>query len=295
MKKLKKLFGGINITWPKLIIFAIIAGAYTAFMAILPIAKYTSFADIAISLEVWILFGIIIIMNSKSALDSATKCFVFFLISQPLVYLLRVPFYKRGFEIFHYYPAWFICTLLTIPMGFIGYFLKKDKWWGILILFPILLVLGGHYIMYLTETVSFFPYHLISATFCLLSLLAYPWFIFKNQKLKFASMAISILIIIAGSTFVAVKGRVYYNAIIMYSGGSEGMTFDDTYKVYFKDKTYGNVYIVYNAQLKEYVVDADFAKIGKTELTIESPEGDKTAFDIDIKRDTYNLTKKQQP
>ena len=31
---MKKLFGGINLTWKKLIIFAVIAGAYTAIMAI---------------------------------------------------------------------------------------------------------------------------------------------------------------------------------------------------------------------------------------------------------------------
>ena len=89
MKKLKILFGEINLTWIKLIIFSIIAGAYTALMALLPLAKDTSFADITISFEVWILFGILIIMNSKSALDSGLKCFVFFLISQPLVYLIQ--------------------------------------------------------------------------------------------------------------------------------------------------------------------------------------------------------------
>ena len=86
---MKKLFGGIDLNWKKLIIFAIIAGVYTAIMAMLPIAKDTSFADITISFEVWILFGIFIIMNSKSAKDSALKCFVFFLISQPLVYLIQ--------------------------------------------------------------------------------------------------------------------------------------------------------------------------------------------------------------
>ena len=75
---MKKLFGGINLTWKKLIIFAIIAGVYTAIMAILPMAKDTSFADITITFEVWILFGILIIMNSKLAKDLALKCFVFF-------------------------------------------------------------------------------------------------------------------------------------------------------------------------------------------------------------------------
>ena len=72
----------------KTIIFAVLAGIYTAIMAMIPITKNTSFRDIAISFEVWILFGVLIIMNSKSPKDSALKCFVFFLISQPLVYIL---------------------------------------------------------------------------------------------------------------------------------------------------------------------------------------------------------------
>ncbi len=71
MEKIKKLFGGIDLTWKKVIIFAVIAGAYTALMALLPAAKDTSFEDITISFEVWILFGIIIITNSRSAVDSA--------------------------------------------------------------------------------------------------------------------------------------------------------------------------------------------------------------------------------
>lgn len=75
---LKKLFGGINLTWTKLIIFAVCSGVYTAVIAMLPVVQNTSFRDLVETFEVWILFGIFIIMNSKSAKDSAIKCFVFF-------------------------------------------------------------------------------------------------------------------------------------------------------------------------------------------------------------------------
>ena len=87
---MKKLFGGINLTWKKLIIFAVIAGVYTALMAMIPITKDTSFRDIAIMIEWWILFGIIIICNSKSPLDSALKCFVFFLIKSKIQFNLII-------------------------------------------------------------------------------------------------------------------------------------------------------------------------------------------------------------
>lgn len=86
----------MNVTWPRLILFAVAAGVYTGIMALLPIARDTSFADISISFEVWVLFGILLIVNGKTPLDSALKCFVFFLISQPLVYLVQVPFSDRG-------------------------------------------------------------------------------------------------------------------------------------------------------------------------------------------------------
>ena len=87
---MKKLFGGLNITWPKLIVFSVICGVYAGVMALLPITADTSFRDISISFEWWILFAIIIIVNSRSPLDSVCKVFVFFLISQPLVYLVQV-------------------------------------------------------------------------------------------------------------------------------------------------------------------------------------------------------------
>ena len=66
---MKKLFGDLNLTWKKIIIYSILIGIYTAVVATIPALKYTSFHTIAVTLEVWILFGILIIMNSKSNKD----------------------------------------------------------------------------------------------------------------------------------------------------------------------------------------------------------------------------------
>lgn len=224
MKALEKLFGGIDLTWKKLIIFAIIAGVYTAVMAILPIAEDTSFEDITISFEWWILFGIIIIINSKSNLDSALKCFVFFLISQPLVYLIQVPFNPYGFGIFIYYRYWFIWTLLTIPMGFIGYYMKKNKWWGILILTPMLLFLGEHISGFLSETIFSFPYHLLSLIFCIVTMYIYVLFIFKDKKIKIAGVIISSIIILV-TVVVALLNPPVYNTTLLVSGGESRSNF----------------------------------------------------------------------
>ncbi len=284
---MKKIFGEINLTWKKLIIFAIVCGVYTGIMAILPITRDTSFRDISITFEWWILFGILIIINSKSPKDSAFKCFIFFLISQPLVYLVQVPFYELKWEIFKYYPGWFVWTLCTIPMGFIGYYLKKDKWWGLFILTPILLFLGYHYNGFLSETLSFFPNHLISTIFCLTTLIIYPLYIFKNKKVRIAGIIISIIIIITMSIF-ATANKSMYNTTILISS-PEKVIFDNTYKVSLEDEKYGKVFIVYEKNIEDYMVNAEFNKTGKTKFIIESPQGEKHIFDLTINRSSYHI------
>ena len=288
---MKKIFGELNITWKKIIILAIIFGVYPGIMALLPITKDTSFRDISISFEVWILLGILIITNSKTAKESALKCFIFFLISQPIIYLVQVPFSRLGWQLFGYYKPWFIWTLLTIPMGYIGYYMRKEKWWSILILTPILIFLGYHYYGFLSETVSFFPNHLLSMLFCLVTMLMYPLVIFKNKKIKITTLVISILLIIGATLVIVTKGSTTYNTTILTSGGGAGVIFDDTYEVSLKDNSYGNVYIVYEENIEDYMVNAEFTKTGTTEFIITSPEGKTTTFKLTIYRTSYDIEK----
>ncbi len=288
---MKKLFGSINLTWVKLIVFAVIAGVYTGVMAFLPIARDTSFADISISFECWVLFGILIIVNCKKPLESALKCFVFFLISQPLVYLVQVPFSERGWELFAYYPPWFIWTLLTLPMGFGGYYMRKEKWWSFFILAPMMLFVGYHYIGFLQEAVAFFPNHLLSAIFCAVTVIIYPIFIFNNKKLKTAGLIFAVLIIAAATVFALTAEKRTYNTTVMISGGSQNVEFDDTYTVSLEDESYGKVFIVYEENIECWMVNAEFTKTGETKLFIESPKGEKWSFDLTIYRDSYRIEK----
>ena len=293
MNKVKNLFGELNITWKKLIIFSICIGIYTGIVAILPFLEGTSFQDIAISFEWWILFGTIIIMNSKSAKDSALKCFIFFLISQPLVYLVQVPWSSAGWQIFNYYKPWFIWTLLTIPMGFIGYYLKKDKWWGLFILAPVMIFVGFHYESYLSSAISSMPYHLLSAIFCLITIFIYPYFIFNNKKVKNIGLIFAVLIIAIFTVIAINDKKVYYNTTLMVSGGSYE-TFDSNYKVKLKDNEYGKVYIKYIESIGDYGIFADFNKPGETELIIESPEGEVVVYNLTIRKNSFDLNKKEE-
>lgn len=280
---MKKIFGGINLTWPKVIVLGIIMGVYTAVIAMLPIAKDTSFSDLTVTFEVWILFGIFIIMNSKSAKDSALKCFVFFLISQPLVYLIQDVI--TGSNLFsQFYKYWFIWTVACLPMGFIGYYMKKDKWWGLIILTPILVLLGEEFGGYLSKTMFSFPRHLLTTIFCAFTLIIYPLAIFKNKIGKIGGVIISGIIIIIFAILCIINPPIYSTDIL--SNGEE-YQFDDTYKVYLVDDKYGDLSVKYEPGIEDWMVHAEFKKAGKTEFVLESPDGKKTLFDITIKKDTY--------
>ena len=286
---MKKIFGGIDLTWKKLIIFSILAGIYTAIVATVPALKYTSFHTIAVTLEVWIFFGIFIIMNSKSNKDAALKCFVFFLISQPLIYLLQVPFSWQGFRLFSYYKFWFIWTILCLPMGYIGYYMKKDKWWGYFILFPMILLLASSYHSYLSYFMFSYPKYLLICLFCVASMVIYPLYIFRNKKVRVVGVVISSLFIIMVTVIGILNPPVYSTEIL---GSSDDFLFDNTYKVYLKDKKYGSVSIVYMDDIEEYMVHADLKREGKTILVIESPSHEKYEYSLAIKRDSYDIKKK---
>ena len=288
-KLLKKLFGGIDLTWPKLIIAAIIAGVFTAAMAIIPIFKNTSFITITVTFEVWILFGILIIMNSKSNLDAALKCFVFFLISQPLVYLIQVPFSWQGWNLFGYYKYWFIWTLLCFPMGFIGYYMKKNKWWGYLILLPMIVLTAESFLGYFSDFLFSRPRYILISLFCAAAMILYPIAIFENRKIKLVGAAIGAVIVIACTALCLLDPPVYSTEIM---GNGEEYQFDDSYTVCLADEKYGDVAIRYMDSLEDYFVHADFKRGGDTVLTMVSPSGEKTEYDLHIERSTYELTER---
>ena len=285
---MKKIFGGINLTWKKLFAFAILIGIYTGIIAMIPMLKDTSFNDITVTFEVWIFFGIFIIMNSKSAKDSALKCFVFFLISQPLVYIVQ-DLINHSNLFMTYYRFWIGWTIACIPMGFIGYYMKKDKWWGLLILTPIMILLGSEYSGYLSRTMFFFPRHLLTSLFCVVTLIVYPLVIFKNKKVRIVGEVINVIIIILMSAICLINPPKY--STDLFSNG-DTYQFDDTYKVYLKDSKYGNLSIEYNDNFKDWMVHAEFKKGGKTEFVLEAPNGEKRVFDITIEMNKCDFKEK---
>ena len=289
-KGIRKLFGGLNLTWPRLLLAAVLAGVYTAAMALIPALAHTSFHTIAETFEVWVLFGILIIMNSRSNLDAALKCFVFFLISQPLVYLIQVPFSTLGWSLFSYYPYWLVWTVLCLPMGWIGYYMKKGKWWGYPILLPMIGLTAASYRSWFASFLFYRPRYLLICLFCACGMILYPAAIFSDRRIRTVGAAVGA----AGVIILTVLGILHppvYSTELLSGASVPGLS--DACTASLADARFGSVGVVYFEQLEEYMVHADFKRAGKTVLTLEFPDGEKREYDLTIDLYTYDLRQRE--
>ena len=93
-------------------------------------------------------------------------------------------------------------------------------------------------------------------------------------------------------TFITFTNDITYNTTLLVSDSETGEVFDDSYKVYLEDEKIGKVYIEYDESLEDYRVNAEFRRAGITNLALEDSNGNKTIYEIDVKRNTYKITKK---
>lgn len=193
---LSKLYGGLNMSWKNVVLFAAGTAVLSAIVLIVPVFKDTSFEMIGVAFEAWILFAVIIMANCEKPLESALKTFVFFLVSQPLIYLFQVPFSYMGWQILRYYYNWIVWTLLTFPMAFVGWFIRKKNWLSVLIFAPVFAYLGYMAYGYGLESVTNFPRYLIAALFCLLQIVLYILVFFPDIKQKLAGACVPVLAVI---------------------------------------------------------------------------------------------------
>ncbi len=89
-------------------IAAVVCGVVTGLILSIPFLENTSVFNIGTCFEFWVLMAVIIAYGSKKPLEAGLKVFVFFLISQPLVYLVKAPFSELGLGEFKFYPGWFV-------------------------------------------------------------------------------------------------------------------------------------------------------------------------------------------
>ena len=198
MTKLRHYFGEINMTWAKVIILALATAVYTAVVNLIPIFSDTSFSDIAADLDGWFLFALFIIMNSRTWKEASIKTFIFFLISQPLIYLIEVPW--LGWGVFGYYKYWFIFTLLTLPGAAIAFLVKKENWLSVLVLSVATCFLSFESVNYLKTALTVFPRHLLSAIFSLALAIFFIICFLKDNKKKIVALLL-VTIVFLGSLF----------------------------------------------------------------------------------------------
>ena len=228
---LDRLYGGLNMSWTAVILFAVGAAVLTAVFLIVPIFKNTSFERMGVTLEAWIFFAVIIMANCRKPIESALKTFVFFLISQPLIYLIQVPFSALGWGLFGFYRTWFIWTIFTFPAAFVGWYIRKKNWLSLLILLPVLFFLASTCIEGVQSALRHFPRLLLMAVFCLLQVLlclfAFTGSVWQKLTGLVVPLAAAIILLLArpqveinSAVFLPGDPILSENAVVSVEGGS---------------------------------------------------------------------------
>lgn len=122
-------------------------------------------------------------------------------------------------------------------------------------------------------------------------MIIYPLVIFENKKIRIAGILTGTLILTIFVALVFTKPTTY-DTVILTNGGSAGAVFDNSYKVYLSDDSFGTVDIRLEPGLDDWVVHAIFKKTGNAEVTLESINGEKTTYEITVKNNTYDINKK---
>ena len=194
MEKLNKLFGGLNMSWPKVIVFALIVGAYSGIVSIIPALEQTSFHDIDVTTEMWVIFAFVIATNCEKSWEAALKIFVFFLITQPVIFAIEVlAGLNFDMAMYYYTTNWGPKTLFTLPGGFIAFYIKKQNWIGAIILGLGCALQGVMGVCYLEMLVKNPPFHLLTCIICFGSIFAFAWGIQNDNKRRAVCLAIAIL------------------------------------------------------------------------------------------------------
>ena len=202
MKLIGKYFGGLDMSWKKVIFLAVVCGVTTGLLLCLPFIEGTSFENIGVCMEAWIALALLVILNSEKPVEAGLKTFVFFLISQPLIYLIQVPFSWMHWEIFMYYKRWFIITLLTLPGGMIAWFTKKGNTLSMLILAVAdAILMFMEFPMHLYSLIHHFPHQMIALAFILASSCFYTLHLLKKKELRVMSFILKALFLAAGLVY----------------------------------------------------------------------------------------------
>lgn len=187
-----------KMTWKKVLILSVVSAVITAVLNCIPALDQTSFTAPAETLEIWIVLALFVIMNCEGYKEAMAKTFVFFLISQPLIYLIEVPFKAARWDLFSYYPYWALLTVLTIPGAAIAYRVKKDdilSALGLCVANGIMIFTGCSWLKSLIDAP---PHRLIATVFCFVVPFVMIFVLLKQKKSRIAAIVVTLVILAVG-------------------------------------------------------------------------------------------------
>ncbi len=202
----------LRMSWPMVILFAVAVGLYTGQIMLIDSLKDTSFQDIGISYEWWVIFAIFLVVHCEKSWEAMLKCFVFFQISQPLVYIVEMLFGSLTMDMAWYYyrNIWLPATILTIPGGFIAYHCKKQNLIGAVILGlgnTLQIALG---ISYFAQAISHFPCHLLSGVVCFASVGVMSFRLQKKKWNRLIALVLPLVLAAALLIFMILDKRTMF-------------------------------------------------------------------------------------
>lgn len=258
-----------------MLLLAVGTAVIVSVLKLLPALTDTSLQDPAVNPEFWLLCGVFIAINCEKWQESALKTFVFFLVSQPLIYLIQMPFSALGWGIFQYYIYWFKITLLT-PFAAVAVFLiRKKNWLSAVILAGGVGACGFMAAYYFYSVKANFPHHLLSFLFCF-GLALFLTFALLEKKSQRLALILVLALTFGGILFV----RRPNVATVVYPGeGSWTYTMadenvaevipgkDGSFTV--RAKNSGSCYLYFtdaSGQTKEYYVTVSGGGVTVTEF-----------------------------
>lgn len=207
MKKISAAFGGLPMTWPIVCGFAVIIGVYVGIINQIPILHDTSFQDIAVTLEWWVLFAVLIVSNCKSAWEAGLKCLVFFLISQPVIFLVELPTIGLDKALYYYTGIWLPISLLTLPGGAIAFLAKRQNVLGAAILGVGNTIVALMGVSYFQQILKVFPRHLLTVASCAAIVAVTILGMQKKRRMRLLSAAITVLLTAVIAAWTVMNGR----------------------------------------------------------------------------------------
>lgn len=279
MNKIKNFFYKQNLTWFKIIVISIISGVITGLIPLIKILNNTSIHNIAVCFEMWIFLAMFIILNSKKPLEAGLKTFVFFLISQPLCYLVQVPFYRDGFGIFMYYPYWAKLTILTFPGAIIAWYTKKENWISVAIISVTLFILNFELIEHFNTLIKYFPHQLLAVIFISFEIILFIKMIFNDKKKRIGLYIISLVFFVFASFYTVYSNEASKNPDYVAVCFLEK---DNEYSIVKKDE-------IVDVEFDENVIRAKTKECGEYIIKIKDKNNNIINFSFVVTDDETNL------